>query len=50
MGHVASPTICDIVIFYLEQQNLLANDKIYKWLRFHDNVFSLYFGNMEEAT
>ena len=51
MGHVASPTICDIVIFYLEQQILsLANDKIYKWLRFRDDVFALYLGNMEEAT
>ena len=29
MGHVASPTICDIVIFYLEQRILaLSNDKI----------------------
>ena len=51
MGHVASPTICDIVIFYLEQQILsLANDKIYIWLRFRDDVFALYLENMEEAT
>ena len=43
MGHVASPTICDIVILYLEQQIIsLANDKIYKWLRFRDDVFALY--------
>lgn len=51
MGHVASPTICDIVIFYLEQRILaLSNDKIYKWLRFRDDVFALYLGNLEEAT
>ena len=51
MGKVATPTICDIVIFYLKQRNVaLSNDKIYKWLIFSDDVFALYFGNLEEAT
>ena len=39
MGHKASPAICDIVIYYLEERILaLAEDKIFKWLRFRDDV------------
>ena len=51
MGHTALPVICDIVIYYLEERILsLANNKIFKWLRFRDDVFAIYMGNMEEAT
>ena len=51
MGHKASPAICDIVIYYLEERILaLANNSIFKWLRFRDDVFAIYMGNIEEAT
>lgn len=50
MGHKASPAICDIVIYYLEERILaLANNKIFKWLRFRDDVFAIYTGNIKEA-
>lgn len=51
MGHKASPAICDIVIYFLEQRILaLAENKVFKWLRFRDDVFALYTGSEEEAT
>ena len=51
MGHKASPAICDIVIYYLEEHILsLADGKIFEWLRFRDDVFALYTGNEHEAT
>ena len=50
MGHKASPAICDIVIYYLEERILaLAEDKIFKWLRFRDDVFAIYIGEIEKA-
>ena len=51
MGHRASPAICDIVIFYLEEHILsLADGKIFEWLRFRDDVFAVYTGNEQEAS
>ena len=51
MDHKASPAICDIVIYYLEEHILsLADGKIFEWLRFRDDVFALYTGNEHEAT
>lgn len=50
MGHKASPAICDIVIYFLEKRILaLAENKVYTWLRFRDDVFALYIGTEEEA-
>lgn len=50
MGHKASPAICDIVIYYLEERILAsAKSKIFKWLRFRDDVFAIYLGNEAEA-
>ena len=50
MGHRASPAICDIVIFYLEEHILsLADGKIFEWLRFRDDVFAIYIGKEHEA-
>lgn len=50
MGHKASPSISDIVIYYLEENILaLAEGRIYKWLRFRDDVFAIYTGNEGEA-
>ena len=51
MGHKASPTISDIVIYYLEENILaLAGGLIHTWLRFRDDVFAICTGNEEEAT
>ena len=50
MGHKASPAICDIVIYYLEERILkLAGENMFKWLRFRDDVFALYVGCETEA-
>lgn len=50
MGHIASPNICDIVIYYLEKQMLkLANNKVLCWLRFRDDVICIYTGTEAEA-
>lgn len=50
MGHKASPAICDIVIYYLEERILAqANNQIFKWLRFRDDVFAIYTGSEGEA-
>lgn len=50
MGHKASPAICDIVIYYLEEKILALSDgKIFTWLRFRDDVFAIYTGNETEA-
>lgn len=50
MGHKASPAICDIVIYYLEERILTsAGGNIFKWLRFRDDVFAIYTGSEKEA-
>ena len=34
IGHKASPAICDIVIYYMEERILkLAGENMFKWLR-----------------
>ena len=51
MGNIASPAICDIVIYYLEEHILsLAEGKIFAWLRYRDDVFAIYTGNEHEAS
>ena len=51
MGHRASPSISDIVIYYLEERILaLAKNNIFTWLRFRDDVFAIYTGSINEAT
>ena len=50
MGHKASPAICDIVIYCLEERILAkAGSNMFKWLRFRDDVFALYVGREADA-
>ena len=50
MGHKASPAICDIVIYFLEERILAkAGSNMFKWLRFRDDVFVLYVGRGADA-
>lgn len=50
MGHRASPSVSDIVIFYLEETFFkFSYGKLLKWLRFRDDVIALFNGTVEEA-
>ena len=50
MGHRASPSVSDIVIFYLEEKFFkFSKGQVLKWLRFRDDVTALFNGTRAEA-
>ena len=50
MGHRASPSVSDIVIFYLEEKFFkFSKGQVLKWLRFRDDVIALFNGTRAEA-
>ena len=50
MGHRASPSVSDIVIFYLEEKFFnFSNEQVLKWLRFRDNVIVPFNGTKAYA-
>ena len=50
MGSQASPEICDIVMYDLENRIISTERNILKWLRYRDDILLLYTGTHDELT
>ena len=48
MGSQASPEICDIVMYDLENRIISTERNILKWLRYRDDILLLYTGTKDE--
>jgi len=50
MGSQASPEICDIAMYDLENHIISTERNILKWLRYRDDILLLYTGTHDELT